>query len=89
MTPHVLHHCFATHLLTIGTDIRHITKLQGHQEVERTLIHTHVTTMTLDSIKSPLDHLSLEGRTWKIAKNGYRWAADLRKLCVIEETPID
>lgn len=59
VTPHVLRHCFATHLLDSGTDIRYIQELLGHKDIKTTLIYTHVTTRSMESIKSPLDQLSL------------------------------
>ncbi|MCB0692757.1 MAG: tyrosine-type recombinase/integrase [Saprospiraceae bacterium] len=69
VTPHILRHCFATHLLDRWTDVRFIQELLGHKDIKTTLIYTHVTTRTLYTIKSPLDDLSLEGRSWQKAKD--------------------
>lgn len=69
VTPHVLRHCFATHLLDRGTNIRYIQELLGHKDIKTTLIYTHVTTQSLEAIQSPLDQLTLGPNRWK-KRNG-------------------
>jgi len=57
VTPHTMRHCFATHLLDGGTDVRYIQELLGHADIKTTLIYTHVTNHSISKIQSPLDKL--------------------------------
>ncbi len=57
VTLHWLRHSYATHLLENGTDLRYIQELLGHNSSKTTEIYTHVSTKSIQNIKSPFDDL--------------------------------
>jgi len=63
VTPHVLRHSYATHMLENGVDIRYIQELLGHKKPETTMIYAHVAQKKLVNIKSPLDVIAEKSGT--------------------------
>ena len=63
VTPHLLRHCFATHLLETGTDVAVIQALLGHQDIQATTRYANISTRLIARVRIPLDLLEApEGR---------------------------
>jgi integrase/recombinase XerD len=63
VTPHLLRHCFATHLLETGTDVALIRALLGHKDIRVTSRYTNVSKTSIARVRMPLDLLEApEGR---------------------------
>jgi integrase/recombinase XerD len=56
VTPHMLRHAFATHLMEAGIALPIIQKLLGHTNLKTTINYLHVSEQVIDNIKSPLDY---------------------------------
>ena len=55
VTPHMLRHTFATHLLESGTDLRMVQAFLGHNSLNTTQVYTHVATANFKKVIKPLD----------------------------------
>ncbi|MGB0525337.1 MAG: tyrosine-type recombinase/integrase [Flammeovirgaceae bacterium] len=56
---HTLRHCFATHLLERGLNLRYIQVMLRHNSSKTTEIYTPITIQGKNQIRSPLDHLDI------------------------------
>jgi integrase/recombinase XerD len=61
VSPHLLRHSWATHLLERGTDLKTIQMLLGHFDLEATTIYLHLSQRHLQSVNNPIDALPVSG----------------------------
>jgi site-specific recombinase XerD len=61
ITIHTLRHCFSTHLLDNGADLRTIQLLLGHKSIKTTSLYLQLTDFHFSKLMSPIDRLTREG----------------------------
>lgn len=59
VTPHILRHSFATHLLESGVNLRKIQVILGHRSLQTTAVYTHLAKDFLSEVKSPFDTMGV------------------------------
>ena len=62
VTPHLLRHSYATHLLEAGADLRTIQLLLGHVELKHTVIYLHLSQRHLQAVANPLEDMQVSAR---------------------------
>lgn len=66
VSPHTFRHCFATHLLWAGYDIRTVQELMGHNDIKTTMVYLHILQPGGAGVESPLDKLDVD--QWNIIR---------------------
>ena len=61
VSPHLLRHSYASHLVEAGADLRTVQLLLGHVKLEHTVIYLHLSQRHLQAVANPLDAISVSG----------------------------
>jgi site-specific recombinase XerD len=59
VSPHILRHSYATHMLEAGADIRTIQMLLGHAKLEHTIVYLHLSHRHLTAVANPLEAMEV------------------------------